>query len=254
MFLQKAAADIHGIRIGAEYFFRGARELWRRKGWWPLLIVPTLLNVLLYALFVVGIMTLVRQFLSGYAPSTWWGILIAAAIFVVTLAAVLYLGSMLFIFFGSIISAPFYDSLAQRAARERGAVIVERTWWQEVWRPIKHSVIKFGWYLLVQIGLLGLYLLPVAVGPVAYLTLGFFATAFFLALDFLDFSFDFRGWTFTERKKWCMERKGVVLGFGGAVLLGTMIPAVNIVVPPIAIIAAGMLFDDYESARIQGSR
>jgi len=251
MFLQQAAHDVAGMKDGALYFLRGIGYLWRNKSLWPLLVVPILLNALLFILFVWGALILLRRFFFAAPPETWWAWILLGAALVATLGAIVFFGSFLLVFVGSVVAAPFYDRLAQRTARAEGGIIIERPFWQEVWRPIKHALVKFWWYILVQAGLLVLFIMPFAVGPVAYATLGFLATAYFLALEFLDFSFDFRGLTFTERWKWCMERKGVVLGFGAATFAALLVPGANLLVPPVAVVSSILLFEAYDQSHLQ---
>jgi CysZ protein len=182
---------------------------------------------------------------------------VALATFVVVavMGATIFVGAAVVIFLGSILSAPFYDAIAQQVTRKLGGVVVDHDWWGHLWPSVKHAAAKLWWYLLVQAGLIILYVVPGVFGPVAFVTIGYVATVFFLALDFLDFSFDFQGWTFAERRRWCLERKGLVLGFGSAVFLGLGVPLVNLFVPPVAVAGSVLLFmETYASPDSHGPR
>lgn len=247
--------DVKGIRAGFGYLFRGGAFLARERQLWPLLVAPVLVNAILFLLFLFGAGFALRGLLGSTDPSSWWQVALVVMLVVATVGAILFVGAAVFVLVGSIISAPFYDTLAQHTARSRGMIVVDHPWWSHVWPSVKHAATKLWWYLLIQAGLIILYVVPGAFGPIAFVTIGYVATAFFLALDFLDFSFDFQGWTFPERRRWCLRRKGLMLGFGSAVFLGLGIPLVNLFIPPIAVVGAVLLFSDhYVSTDVDGSR
>lgn len=236
--------DVKGIRAGFWFLLRGGAYLARSRRLWPLLVAPVLVNALLFALFLFGVVTAFRGVFASANPGNWWQTALVVAAIVAFVGAMLFIGSAVIVCVGSILSAPFYDTLAQSVARDGGAIVVDHAWWSHVWPSIKHAAAKLWWYLLVQAGLIILYILPGVFGPVAFVVIGYVATAFFLALDFLDFSFDFQGWTFPERRSWCLAHKGLVLGFGTGVFLGLGIPVVNLFVPPIAVVGAVLLFHE----------
>lgn len=229
---------------GAAYLLRGAKYLASRRELWAILVAPMLLNTVLFLLFLWGVSIALSSFLALHLPPTWWGILLGAMIVVASLSALLFLGSSIIVFFGSVLNAPFYDVFAERITRSLGGVVPDHPWWKGALHSMKHSAEHLWWYLLVQAGLIILYIVPVALGPIAYVTLGFTTTALFLAIDFLDYAFGARGWNFAKRRKWCMDRKGLVIGFGVMIFLGLTVPLVNLFIPPIAITGAILLFHE----------
>jgi len=229
--------------------------LFGMKQLWPLLVAPVLLNGILFTLFVLGASSLLHGVFASSHTDSWWQVALVVMLVVAIVGAIVFVGSALVVFLGSIMSAPFYDTIAQQVTRKMGGIVVDHAWWSHVWPSVKHAAAKLWWYLLVQAGLIILYVVPGAFGPIAFVSIGYVATASFLALDFLDFSFDFQGWTFSERRRWCLEHKGLVLGFGSAVFLGLGIPVVNLFVPPIAVVGSVILFyETYVSADTHGPR
>ncbi|OGL66354.1 hypothetical protein A2856_01500 [Candidatus Uhrbacteria bacterium RIFCSPHIGHO2_01_FULL_63_20] len=250
MWIAKAAreflSDARGFRRGFSYVGRGMRAVYADRGGWPLLAVPLLVNAFLLVAFLYASAWALSGFLGRGLPETWWGALLMAAAFVAVIVALLFLGSSLFAFLGSIVSAPFYDALAARVVKARGGIVVERPWWKGVRDTVVRSAKKWWWYLIIQVGLLILYITPIAVGPIAYATLGFSVTAFFLAWEYLDVAFDFHGLTFEQRRAWCLSHKGHLFGFGTAIFLGFAIPVFNLFVPAAALVGALALYDDFE--------
>lgn len=253
--LRPGWTDVKGIRAGFAFLFRGGRALFGMRQLWPLLIAPVLVNAILFVLFVFGAAALFRGIFASAQTDSWWQVALVVMVVVAVVGAVVFIGSAVVVFLGSIINAPFYDAIAQHVTRKQGGIVTDHAWWSHLWPSVKHAAAKLWWYLLIQAGLIILYVVPGAFGPIAFITIGYVATVFFLALDFLDFSFDFHGWTFAERRRWCLEHKGLVLGFGSAVFLGLGIPVVNLFVPPIAVAGSVILFyETYVTSGAHGPR
>lgn len=236
--------DLGGFRSGFAYLFRGGRLLLDTRSVWSLLIAPVLLNAILFVLFLLAAGTMLRGSLSAFQAEAWWQAAVVALLVVAFAGAVMFIGTSLVVFLGSVLSAPFYDRIAQVITRKLGGIVTDHAWWAHVGPSVRHAATLLWWYLLVQAGLIILYVVPGVFGPVAFVSVGFLATAFFLALVFLDFSFEFHGWSFVERRRWCWDNKGIVLGFGTAVFLGMGIPGLNVFVPPMAIVGSVLLFRD----------
>lgn len=59
-----------------------------------------------------------------------------------------------------------------------------------------------------------------------------------LALEYADFPLGNHGLGFTDIRNKLAEKRFLALGFGGAVMLGTMIPLFNFIVMPVAVAGA----------------
>jgi CysZ protein len=66
-------------------------------------------------------------------------------------------------------------------------------------------------------------------------------TVWMLALEYLDFPLGNRGLLFPEQRELAAQHRWVVLGFGSAVFLLTLIPLVNFTVMPAAVAGATRL-------------
>ncbi len=241
--------DIRGFREGFAYLFRGAHRLFRDRTLYPYLVAPVLLNILLFLAFLwVAAQVFVAVFGRG-VPESWWGIALFVGVIIASLITLLFVGSALFVFLGSIICAPFYEAIAVRIAREQGRIVVDRPWWSQMGSIMARSAKKWWWYLLIQLGLLVLFFMPIAVGPVAYSVCGFLVTTFFLAWEYLDMSFDFRGLSFEQRWKWCLLHRGILFGFGTAIFLGFAIPILNLFIPACAVVGSILLFEHKDNPR-----
>ena len=216
---------------------------------WTLLIVPALINAAAFVFFLTLIAKVLHRFLSAHLPDAWWAAALVVAAVLAALGAVLFFGTAVFMFFGSVLSAPFYGAIAERIAREGSAALPMAPVGLQVWRTVWSTLSKLGWFFLVQAGLLLLYVMPFAFGPVAYAVAGFFATGFFLALDAFDFTFDLHGMRFAERRAWCVKRLRLTSGFGAATFIGLAIPGVNLIVPAAAVAGAALLYKRHPQPR-----
>jgi len=245
MFGKNIAASARDFKTGFSYLAFGARTLATEKHLWPLIVAPVIVNIVLFVLFLFGLLHLVGTFFTSRLPDVWWAFVIGGLVLVATIGAFLFLCAVAFVFVGSIISAPFYDVLAEKSIRSLGGIVPDHPWWKSVGRSMKYAAALLATYVFAQAGLLFLSLVPPPIGQISYISLGFAVTTFFLALGFLTYSFDARGWTLTQRRSWCIRRKGLVLGFGSAVFLALGIPFLNVFVPPIAILGSVRLFHDH---------
>lgn len=247
MWIKKSLAKLprfRGFSLGARYPLRGAVFLWHRKSLWGYVLFPLVLNMLLFVgIAWLGFFALRKLVFTGLPPE-WWAIIVKVFLAGAAGAAIILCSVFCFAFVGSVLAAPFYDALADRVARWLGAPGVIRGFWKQITDAVRTSILKLGLFLLLQLGLLILYIIPFFVGFFTYTTVGFLITAFFLAFEFLDVSFHREGWTFKERLVWCRARLGTVLGFGSSVALLLFVPVVNIFVPPIALIGSILLFSE----------
>ena len=210
MFVKKLGGDLRGMKDGFVYLLRGARQLSKTRDILPIIIVPALVNLILLGIFIFAAVMGIRRFLTPALPETWWAVLLVFALVVTAVIAIIYIGSVMFAFVGAIISAPFYDAIAQKTAKAVGESYPSRPWYRDIGPGTRNAASKLWWYTIAQVGLIVLYIIPGIVGPITYTFLGFLATCFFLSLEYLDFSPEFRKLSFTERKRWCLKRKGIV--------------------------------------------
>lgn len=225
-----------GFFEGARLLFQATRFVFRERVLWKYFVIPLVINTILFIVFLYIAVNTLGGFLMTTLPPSWWATVLAVAVVASLLAGLLYFGAAVFVFFGSLVSAPFYDLLAQRVIKLSGGAAVERPLGQELAVTVKNSLYRFAVYALLQGVVLLLYLIP-AVGPVVSVGLGFVVTAVFLAVSFFDYGLSAKGMRVVEQFSWIMSHAGYVFGFG-VVMFGLLaIPVLNVCVPPIAVVA-----------------
>jgi CysZ protein len=96
------------------------------------------------------------------------------------------------------------------------------------------------YFLIRAVPLLLLFLIPGVniFAPVLWMAF----SAWMLALEYADYPMGNHGLLFSEQRLKLREKRLTILGFGGAVLLLTLIPAVNFVAVPTAVAGATVMW------------
>lgn len=228
--------------LGFSFLWKGFVYLARHRRLWWLVVVPFLINLVILVGLVVAVIWLSAHWLSLALPEVWWAAVLSVVIASAAAVLIFFLGIILFSTVSSIIGAPFYEALCFRVDDTLGGKEFERTIWQQIKDSFRNSRDRVFWFLLIQVCLLVLLAIPFVVGLVTYTIIGFIATVSFVALEYLDFIFERRGYGFRERLWWCIERKWLTAGFGVAVFVGLAIPVVNLFVPAAAAVGSALFF------------
>lgn len=237
------------IFTGAGYLARGFRLL-LHPALRRFVLIPILVNLLL---FVALTAVLIQQFgyllnlMMVYLPS-WleflaWIILGLLALFVVLIYG--YSFSLI----TNIIAAPFYGFLAERAEElVTGTKLDGETLLQMIPRTILRELRKV-WYFIWR----GLLVLLLAFIPVIGPFIAALWAAWSMSIQYSDYAADNHQWPFRELRRSLRSRAQSSMGFGALVMLGTMVPLLNILVIPAAVIGGTLLWlEELEGQRIAG--
>lgn len=231
---------------GAAYLGQGLKLLFHpalRK----FVLVPILVNILL---FVVLTTLLVQQFdsllnaMMVYLPS-WMDFLAWVVIAVLALFVVLVYGYS-FSMITNVIAAPFYGFLAERVEE----MVTDRTLdgetlLQMIPRTIGRELLKV-WYFLWRSLLIVLLSFIPLLGPL----LAALWAAWSMSIQYSDYAADNHQWPFRSLRRSLMLRPQPSFGFGAVVMLGMMVPLLNILVIPAAVIGGTLLWvRELESAQ-----
>lgn len=204
-------------------------------------LIPLAVNI---ALFVFLTSALMNQFsgamdwLEQYIPD-WlsWLSWVIWAIFSLTILVVY---GFAFSLITTLIAAPFYGLLAEKTELlVTGKGPPPESLARMIPRTLGRELVKLG-YLIprslgVAIALLILGFIPV-IGFIAP-ALGFLWTAWNMAIQYIDYSADNHQTPFKELRATLGQHRGNSLIFGSVVTTGMMIPLVNIILPPLAVVS-----------------
>lgn len=150
----------------------------------------------------------------------------------------------------NVIAAPFNALLSEKIEiRLTGKAVSSGI---SFYAMIKISVLsqlgKLLYIALCSLALLLISLVPVIniIAPVLWVIFG----SWLLSLEYLDYPMGNHDLRFSDQKKILAQRRGLALGFGGAVMVLTSIPLINFIVMPVAVAGATLLYvEQLEASR-----
>lgn len=202
------------------------------------IVIFTVLMVLGFDLLgsgIAAIMAWLPQWLSFLSWILW------------PLAVVLVLAIAMYSFstIANLIAAPFNGLLAEKVEEKltgkevQGRETLGRAL-ASFPRSILREIQKLLYYALFALLVLVLSFIP----PIAPFSgvLWFLLGAWMLSLEYCDYAMDNHGLSFAESKRRLRAARGSTLPFGLMVMLGTMIPIVNLVIMPAAVCGGTLLW------------
>ncbi len=226
---------------GSVYLIRGLQRL-NQPDLRRFVIVPLLINSLLFS---VAIYLLTQNF------SVWvqyWLSLIPDwldfldwllwPLFALLVMVVTYFS---FGIAANLIAAPFNGLLAERVEQQLRGVTIADAGWRALLASVPHSILrevaKIGYYLPRLALLLALSFIPL-VGPLLWFLFG----AWMMAIQFCDYPMDNNQIRFGEMKQLLKQQRLSALGFGALVSLAMLIPLLNLLVMPAAVVGATLFW------------
>lgn len=236
-----------GFVAGAALPFRGLSYLLHRPRLWPLVALPLLINLVIFAVLLgwgfSEFAATLDAWLAGHEGWYWsalvwlvrilfWAVVLVVVYFIFTPVALL-------------VASPFNDRLAESVEHTFGFAVDEH-------RPLLKALVGDAVYsvvnevkrsalaLAVFVLLLALNLVPV-IGPPAYVVAAFAWASWSAALEFTGFAADRR--RMGLRRKWGLLRSrfGLSAGFGLVTALFLMVPFLNVLVVPVCAVGGTML-------------
>ncbi len=237
---------------GVHYLFAGFGLL-TKPGLKRFVIIPLLINIALFTLLFLVLQHytgVLNDWVSGYLPSwlQWLGAIIWLLFFVSFFLVFIYA----FAAFGAVAAAPFNSLLAEKVELYlTNQPIADRGFFEnlkDVPRVICRQFAIIFFYLPRALLILILLLIPVV--HVIAVILWFLFSAWFLAMQYIDFPTDNHRIPVTAVRAWLNERRAATLGFGISLMFVMSIPIVNFFAIPAA--AAGAAKFWVEENRLSG--
>lgn len=226
--------------LGIHYFFSGF-SLITKPGLKRFVIIPLLINIFLF----IGLFFLLRHFITefnqwfaNYLPAWlhWLSTILWLFFFISFFIIIIYT----FVTFANIISAPFNSFLAEKVELYlTGKIPEERSLidnLKDIPRIIGRQMSIIAYYVPRALLILILFFVPVIQAIAAILA--FLFHAWLMTLTYIDYPTDNHRVAIADVRAWLIQRRWVSLGFGGIVLVFSMIPIVNCFTIPAAVAGA----------------
>jgi len=229
---------------GYRYGLSGLSWLGRRDVR-SLVIVPLLINVVIFSVgmvWLVGAVEGLQLMLTGWLPD--WLDWLSWLLWPLALAAVLVVVWSGFTMVANLIGSPFNGLLAERVQkRHRPDLVVNPLpLWQEAVRAPLMELRKLTYFVLLAVPVLLIALIPGlnVLAPAVWAAYG----AWILALEYCEYPLGNAGHGFAAARRQLRGRRGLALGFGAGVMTMTVIPGLNLVAMPAAVIGATLMWCD----------
>ena len=240
-----------GFFDGVHYLFAGF-GLITKPGLKRFVMIPLLINILLFSLLFLVLrhyMDALTDWVTGYLPGwlQWLGWLVWLLFFLSFFLVFIYAFAAL----GAVVAAPFNGLLAEKTEMYlTGNVSDDRSILEnikDVPRVIGRQFAIIFYYLPRALLILLLYFVPVVHGFA--IVLWFVFSAWFLAMQFLDFPTDNHRVSVEELRAWLDARRAVTLGFGVSLMFVMSIPIINFFAIPAAAAGATKFWVEENRAR-----
>lgn len=230
--LQKLNSPLYTLSCLAQAF-----SLLTHTGLRPFLFWPLATNLLFFATAFVIVSFAFISLLNSLLPA-WldWITFLLWPLFTLTFFLITF-GT--FAIAANLIGAPFYDRLA---AQTEELLTGQRPKAppRPLWEELRAEFSRWGYYLKWAVPLALLSLVP----PLNLIAspLWLLWQAWFLGLEYTAYPLQNRGMLFPDQLDLLRKARWGVFVFGGAVMVGLTVPLLNILIPPVAVIAATIYF------------
>ena len=231
---------------GLNYLSQGAALL-LTPGMKRFVLIPFVANCIVFILLTMSLIShfsSLQDWFTGLFPSWSWISYLVAFLTGLFIFFVLLIYGYSFTLLTNIIAAPFYGRLAEKIeANICGESVPEESIASMVLRTLRREMVKLFYFvsrgLLVIIGLFMLSFVPLLnlFVPLIALLWG----TWVMTLQYIDYPADNHQMPFSALRERLKQQRLSSIGFGGVIMVASMIPVINIFIMPIAV-AGGTLF------------
>lgn len=230
---------------GVGYLFKGLK-LAMQSGTRRFVFIPLLINLVIFGGAFTYVFQHARQWIeTGLQQLPTWLHWLSYLLWPLLLLGVLVIFAYFFSTLANWIAAPFYGLLAESLEAKLLGKPAPDTSWSELIKDLPRIFhrewIKFKYYLPKALGLLLFMWVPVVghlLGPIFW----FLFSAWMMALQYADYPFDNHKVPFPIMRDQLKTQRWTSFSFGGTVMLGMLIPIVNIFVMPAAVCGATLMW------------
>ena len=227
--------------------FKGAWAL--MKGFYLLLSNKELRSVLwrmillllvLFTGLTIGVFELSTAIGERFIPTgdAWYVDLLAWLLSLFAMFLALAIGVVSFVTLGSIAAAPWLDELFVRVGMLNGAVLKHKVqpWWKSIGNSMWNSAMPLATFIPLA-ALAMIFLMVPVYGSIPATLIWSYASLKLLSFEFMDTPASFQGWKWPQRKAQVDHNKWYYMGFSGLAMFLLVIPGLNLLVLPAAVVA-----------------
>jgi len=220
---------------GAVVLLDGLRLLLSRSELRAVLWRMLALLLVLMILLGTGVFWLLDYLVALWGPQGdgWYLQMLSWLLWGLAFLLAVLCGVVSFVTLGSVVSAPWLDLLAMRTEAIDGQPVQEPDsgWMTMMTQSLANSLRPLLGLLLWGVGALLFFWLP----PLAT-AIWMYGAVRFLSFELIDTPASRRGWDYAKRKQQLIAKRWFYLGFAGLATLLMMVPVVNLLVIPAAVV------------------
>jgi len=225
---------------GAWTLVKGFHLLLSTKELRTLLWRMLLLLLVLFVGLTIGVFELSTAIAARFIPTgdAWYIDFLAWLLSLFAMILALGVGIVSFVTLGAIAVAPWLDQLYVRVGRINGVDLEQALlpWWKSISNSLWNSVMPLATFIPLA-ALAALFLLVPVYGTIVASVFWGYAGLKLLSFEFMDTPASFQNWKWPERKAQMDENKWYYMGFSGLAMFLLIIPGVNLLVLPAAVVA-----------------
>lgn len=235
------------IRKGFFAPFVSARYMFDNPGLLRFAVVPFIINVILYLGFITvayyAVPALMHKLMGR--PELWWQYVLYYIIGAVLVLSVIFILIFMFSIIGNIIASPFNETLARKILIAKNVQITENGYMgvrgalKEAERIIVIELKKA--LLLVSVSVFSSLINLIPILSIFSLAI----TAVLIGYNFIDYPLEIMKFTFGNRIRFALKNFWMLLAFGTSSGLILLIPFLNLILLPIAVSGAAMLYQEF---------
>lgn len=223
---------------GFKTTWSSVKFLWRNKTLWPQVAIPAIINFFMFIAITGTLLWNADWFMFFDEPSkgawTYWILIALWWIYKVILYPLLLIVSyFLTLMLAGIVASPFNEVLSERAEhRMMGETISAEEGWRAMVVGGMKGVAQAAATGIPRVILVGLLSLIPGIGPI----IGAIVASYFIALEYTDYAFERRKYGFRQKLRTVWKHRKMAMGFGLGMDLLLIIPFVNFLAIPIAVV------------------
>ncbi|MGI9265506.1 MAG: sulfate transporter CysZ [Gammaproteobacteria bacterium] len=243
---------IGSFASGYRYGLAGLSWLFRRETRLHVLL-PMIVNIVVFSLGIAWLVDAtgnLQATAEAWLPA-WldWLAWLLWPIAVVGVLVVVWLG---FTLMANLLGSPFNGLLSERVQQQYapGLGVGSLPVWQEAIKAPYFELVKIAYFAVLAIPPLLLSFVPVVnvLAPLVWAVYG----SWILAVEYCDYPMSNVGIRLRDQKTILRQDRWRVLGFGAGVMTLTVIPGLNLVAMPSAVIGATLMWCDRLASRAAG--
>ena len=240
--------------IGFSYPFRAGKFIKHHPSLLKYIILPFLINVVVFSGAVYWGLTFFNSIVVHYIPQgeAWYWALLSYFLWLVAILVTMVLVFFSFTVVGAIIASPFNDILSEKTEElltdiSHDAPFAFRVFLRDALQIVVDGCKKIIIFVLLMLFLLPLNLIPG--GTLPYSALSILLTVFFLVVEYTGYVFTRKHLTFLDQRRFIFSYKFMMLGFGTGIMGVLAIPFLQFFCIPLGVVGATQLWHDLTNSQ-----